>query len=665
MAVLKMTIGKEGRSIQQFYRYLTQESKTKTGLISALNCRLNCIPKDMMLTKNLYQKIEGRQFYDLIQTFDIGENISAEKAHALGVELAQKTFGNMYECAVVTHIDKGYIHNHILVNSVSFMSGRKFSNKRSDLFQIRKVNESILKRENLLTIKELKKQNRSFRQIKKEEKYLSERCITDKSYIVSEVNKNIKRSGSMPEFIRRMKNSGIEIKFTQRADGEIYYNYNGISYTHKSLGAAFSFDEVINRFSKKQSHIDRISGAIVDAKAAAVSYEDFLAKLKETKYMTVNIRGDKTISIQYGKRKPVRIDHLGYRPEDLKNYFTNKNTYTELSNKLKDIVIKNKELDNIKLLNYLQENNIINGFSNDFKYLYLDNKKILFDYLLSDLRTNFKENPSNKLVNEICKTTFKINKLEDLKTLYKISIISVGKDYLFIKDNNSCTIEKDKIDRLINENNTRKDIYAALKKSTSLDMFISLAGLEKVKDEAENIFFTKDGKEISYYGNKNSYGNNTFTYTEIAKKINDNLNYKYNIDTFRSEVRKDLINNMKSCSSIQEFYYKVNSKYQTKEHDGNLYIYDPELKAYCDLKEFAGKNGAANRLSQENIEKAVTSSNGTREFTAIRNSFIEDSIYEISKVLFSPAKKNNNELFSENYYRKIREKEERKNNLQI
>ena len=81
----------------------------------------------------------GRQFYHFVQSFAEGDRLTPQLANAIGVELAEKEFPD-FEVLVATHIDTGHLHNHLIVNSVSYVDGRKLHQNTADLQHHRDVN---------------------------------------------------------------------------------------------------------------------------------------------------------------------------------------------------------------------------------------------------------------------------------------------------------------------------------------------------------------------------------------------------------------------------------------------------------------------------------------------------------------------------------------------
>lgn len=128
------------------------ENEEKEALVSALNCQIETAYNEMQLTKERWQKTDGVQGYHLIQSFAPGE-VKPKEAHAIGVELANILFGEHYEVLIGTHLDQWHLHNHIVVNSVSFTTGEKYhSNRKSYYGEIRKVSDELCKKHALSVI---------------------------------------------------------------------------------------------------------------------------------------------------------------------------------------------------------------------------------------------------------------------------------------------------------------------------------------------------------------------------------------------------------------------------------------------------------------------------------------------------------------------------------
>ena len=124
-------------------RYVEDDKKTdQTMYVSGINCPKQRAYQCMMATKQRYGKLGGNVAYHGYQSFVSGE-ITAEEAHKIGLETARRMWGMDYEIVVTTHLNTDNIHNHIVVNSVSFRTGRKFENHISDHYRLREISDEI------------------------------------------------------------------------------------------------------------------------------------------------------------------------------------------------------------------------------------------------------------------------------------------------------------------------------------------------------------------------------------------------------------------------------------------------------------------------------------------------------------------------------------------
>lgn len=150
MAVIKAVNSRA--SIGKAINYVTKDEKTEDKLITGKDCDPFHAIEDMKTTKELYGKTGGREYKHYVQSFAEGENVSPELAHKIANQWAEKEFKG-YECLVSTHIDKGHIHSHIIVNSVNFETGEKFRQSKKWL-EIAKEHSDKLCLEHGLSITE-------------------------------------------------------------------------------------------------------------------------------------------------------------------------------------------------------------------------------------------------------------------------------------------------------------------------------------------------------------------------------------------------------------------------------------------------------------------------------------------------------------------------------
>ncbi|WP_352416762.1 relaxase/mobilization nuclease domain-containing protein [Oscillibacter ruminantium] len=129
------TQNEEKTSLEAAIDYALNREKTeRTCYETAVNCDWETVYADMMDTKRRWSKESRvRKGYHVIQSFPPGE-VTPEEAHAVGVEFAQRLFGERYEVIVSTHLNKAHLHNHVVVNSVSFVDGRMYRDQFKDYF---------------------------------------------------------------------------------------------------------------------------------------------------------------------------------------------------------------------------------------------------------------------------------------------------------------------------------------------------------------------------------------------------------------------------------------------------------------------------------------------------------------------------------------------------
>ena len=80
----------------------------------------------MQETKDMWNKNSGNVGYHIIQSFDDNEGTN-EQVFEIGCKLAEELFGDKFEVIVALHKNTDNLHCHIVVNSVSFIDGKKFN----------------------------------------------------------------------------------------------------------------------------------------------------------------------------------------------------------------------------------------------------------------------------------------------------------------------------------------------------------------------------------------------------------------------------------------------------------------------------------------------------------------------------------------------------------
>lgn len=131
---------------------MNPEKTEQSFFVTAVNCGdVSTAYREMMETKRSWHKEGGVLGYHFIQSFVPGE-VTPEQAHAIGKEFVDKLFGNRYEVIIGTHLDKAHLHNHIVVNSVSYVDGKKYHSSPASYYQDVRGTSDALCRENDLSV---------------------------------------------------------------------------------------------------------------------------------------------------------------------------------------------------------------------------------------------------------------------------------------------------------------------------------------------------------------------------------------------------------------------------------------------------------------------------------------------------------------------------------
>ncbi len=69
--------------------------------------------------------------------------ITPEKAHEIGIELANKLWGDRFEVIVATHTDKKHIHSHFVINSISFVDGKRYYDNKKTYYEFQKTSDQL------------------------------------------------------------------------------------------------------------------------------------------------------------------------------------------------------------------------------------------------------------------------------------------------------------------------------------------------------------------------------------------------------------------------------------------------------------------------------------------------------------------------------------------
>ena len=112
--------------------YITDDEKTQSGaLVGSHNCNADTALQEMLATKRKFGKMDKRQGYHFIISFKKQE-VRPETAMEITQKFVERYFGDDFQCLYATHDNTEHVHSHILFNSVSWRTGRKYRYEKGD-----------------------------------------------------------------------------------------------------------------------------------------------------------------------------------------------------------------------------------------------------------------------------------------------------------------------------------------------------------------------------------------------------------------------------------------------------------------------------------------------------------------------------------------------------
>ncbi len=115
-------------TVSAVMEYTADQMKTEKQLyVTGINCSddPNLAAKQFYQTRDSFRNTGKIVCLHGYQSFKPGEVIP-EEAHKIGVELAKRIWGEENEVLVSTHLNTGALHNHFVVNPISFKDGKRY-----------------------------------------------------------------------------------------------------------------------------------------------------------------------------------------------------------------------------------------------------------------------------------------------------------------------------------------------------------------------------------------------------------------------------------------------------------------------------------------------------------------------------------------------------------
>ena len=113
--------------------YIQNPDKTEECvLVGSINCLPDTAFEQMEETKNIFHKTGKRQGYHVIISFSPEEKVTAEQAMYVLEHFAKDVLGDDYEAVYAVHTDREHMHGHLIWNSVSMTTGKKYNSPKGN-----------------------------------------------------------------------------------------------------------------------------------------------------------------------------------------------------------------------------------------------------------------------------------------------------------------------------------------------------------------------------------------------------------------------------------------------------------------------------------------------------------------------------------------------------
>ena len=212
--------GYAGKHLKQALDYIVEEHKTDEGKwVSSLNCQVDSAYEQMRQTKVQFGKTDQRQGYHMIISFAEGE-VDAETAFEVIGKFVKGYLGQEYEAIYSVHDNTDHVHGHIIFNSVSFRTGKKYRYEKGDWARkIQPITNRLCEEYGLSTIEI------SDDRARPSENYKEWNDFRDGKFVWADMIKRdidacIMQAATYESFLSMISEMGYEIKNAYRSEGK-------------------------------------------------------------------------------------------------------------------------------------------------------------------------------------------------------------------------------------------------------------------------------------------------------------------------------------------------------------------------------------------------------------------------------------------------------------
>lgn len=265
--------------------YIENPSKTDGQLlVSGYNVEPQTAALDFEITAMMAHKVHhisckktSNLAYHLIQSFSPTEKITPREAHDLGRKLALEFTEGKYEIVIATHIDKGHIHNHIIINSVSFYDYKKLRTvPYRTAQQIRSISDRLCMEAQLSVIKDPQKLGQLYPTYVQKK-----RTTSNRTEVRKKLNFCLERATNYAQFLQMAQELGISV--CQRGK-HMTYLLDGAGRAIRDTSLAdtdkFTYTGLVERLEDSAAEQQFIRERIAKIFPSVSTFTDFIKQLQ-------------------------------------------------------------------------------------------------------------------------------------------------------------------------------------------------------------------------------------------------------------------------------------------------------------------------------------------------------------------------------------------------
>ena len=245
--------------LEQVLHYAVNPDKTEIKtekeeklFVTGINCNHLTAYQEMRITKQQWNKEDGTLAWHGYMSFKPGE-VTPQQAHEIGIEFAEKNFPG-FQVVVGTHLNTGVIHNHFVVNSVSFMDGHRAHDEVS-WFKFHKLADEIVKSHSLSVVKNPRR-NKEPTIVENKIKDYYKRA--DAVLIKEAVDKALAVSTNMVSFRKELSRLGYNYNLSPNRKYWTVSPKGGRSFRLYHLGEDYTNASITQRLAENQKKIIRL-----------------------------------------------------------------------------------------------------------------------------------------------------------------------------------------------------------------------------------------------------------------------------------------------------------------------------------------------------------------------------------------------------------------------